>query len=70
MTRCGARLGEQALHARAVGEIELVESEAVAALQMGEARLLELHVVVGIEIIEADHLDRRGPKAPLPYGSR
>ena len=50
------RFGEQPLHAGAVGEIELVEGEAVAPLKLREPRLLQPHVVVGIEIVEPDHL--------------
>ncbi len=40
MTRCGRVLGEQPLHAGTVGEVELVEGEAVAPLKLGEPRLL------------------------------
>ena len=50
------RLGEQPLHTRAVGEVQLVEGEALAPLKLAEARLLQLNVIVGIEIIEADNL--------------
>ena len=36
------------LHAGAVGEIQLVEGEALAPLKLGEAGLLQLYVVIGI----------------------
>ena len=58
------RLGEQPLHARAVGEIELVEGEAGRALELAEPRLLQLNVVVGIEIIERRRPHRPGRAAP------
>ena len=49
------RRGEQPLHARAIGKVELVEGKAGRALELAEARLLQFNVVVGIEIIDADY---------------
>ena len=48
--------GEEPLHAGAVGEVQLVEGEALAPLKLVEPRLLQIYVVVGIEIVEADDL--------------
>ena len=49
-------LGKQPLDARTVGEIELVEGEAVCALKLAETRLLQPNIIVGIEIIDTDDL--------------
>ena len=51
----GPGLGKQGVHAVAVGEIEAVEGEARASLELGEPRLLEGGIVVGVHVVEADH---------------
>ena len=51
-----SHLGEEPLHARPVGEIQLVEGKAGGALKLAEPRLLQLYVVIGIEVIEPDDL--------------
>ena len=49
-------VGEEFLHARAVGNVHLDKTEASKALELLKTALLERYFVVIVEIVEADNL--------------
>ena len=51
--------GEKRVHARRIGEVELVEGEA-RIREPGEAVMLQPRVVIGVQVVEPDHLPAFG----------
>ena len=52
----GLFLCEESLHAGAVGQVELVETETRTPAEFGQPGLLQADVVVVVEVVESDHL--------------